>query len=75
MVERKLKTPAESAVETRYIVMPDQVNAYGTVFGGVIMSWIDMVAEWLLSGMQKAWPLLRALIGSPLKLQFMLASM
>ncbi|HOQ24472.1 MAG TPA: acyl-CoA thioesterase [Bacillota bacterium] len=44
MVERKLKTPAESAVETRYIVMPDQVNAYGTVFGGVIMSWIDMVA-------------------------------
>lgn len=41
---RKRKKPEESAVETRYIVMPDQANAYGTVFGGVIMSWIDMVA-------------------------------
>jgi acyl-CoA hydrolase len=38
------KTPRESAVETRYLVMPDQVNAHGTVFGGLIMSWIDMVA-------------------------------
>jgi acyl-CoA hydrolase len=38
------KTPRESAVETRYLVMPDQANAHGTVFGGVIMSWIDMVA-------------------------------
>lgn len=44
MSERKRKRPEESAVETRYIVMPDQANAYGTVFGGVIMSWIDMVA-------------------------------
>lgn len=24
--------------------MPDQANTYGTVFGGIIMSWIDMVA-------------------------------
>lgn len=38
------KTPRDSAVETRYLVMPDQVNAHGTVFGGIIMSWIDMVA-------------------------------
>jgi acyl-CoA hydrolase len=38
------KTPRESAVETRYLIMPDQVNAHGTVFGGLIMSWIDMVA-------------------------------
>lgn len=42
--QRKVKTPKESAIETRYLVMPDQVNTYGTVFGGVIMSWIDMVA-------------------------------
>jgi acyl-CoA hydrolase len=38
------KTPRDSAVETRYLIMPDQVNAHGTVFGGLIMSWIDMVA-------------------------------
>ena len=39
-----LKTPAESAVETRYLVMPGHANAFGTAFGGAIMSWIDMVA-------------------------------
>jgi acyl-CoA hydrolase len=38
------KTPAESAIETRYILAPHQVNSFGTAFGGVIMSWIDMVA-------------------------------
>jgi len=44
MSERKEKTPRESAVETRYVVMPDMANSYGTVFGGKIMSWIDMTA-------------------------------
>ncbi|PJZ71350.1 acyl-CoA thioesterase [Leptospira perolatii] len=39
-----LKTPKESAVETRHIVMPDHVNHYGTLFGGVLMSWIDLIA-------------------------------
>jgi acyl-CoA hydrolase len=39
------KTPAQSAVETRYLVMPQHANPYGTVFGGVIMEWIDMVAS------------------------------
>ena len=38
------KTPADSAVETRYLVMPGHANAFGTAFGGAIMSWIDMVA-------------------------------
>jgi acyl-CoA hydrolase len=38
------KSPGESAIETRYLVMPDQVNHYGTAFGGVILSWIDMAA-------------------------------
>lgn len=33
-----------SQVETRYIVMPDHANHYGTAFGGTIMAWIDMVA-------------------------------
>jgi acyl-CoA hydrolase len=38
------KAPSESAVETRYLVMPQQANPQGTAFGGAIVSWIDMVA-------------------------------
>ena len=38
------RAPRESAIETRYILAPHQVNALGTAFGGVIMSWIDVVA-------------------------------
>jgi acyl-CoA hydrolase len=37
--------PSLSAVETRYLVMPNDANPHGTVFGGVILSWIDMVAS------------------------------
>jgi acyl-CoA hydrolase len=44
MNEIVTKTPQESQVVTRYIVMPDHANHYGTAFGGVIMSWIDLVA-------------------------------
>lgn len=44
MEKQNGKTPAESGVESRYLVMPHQVNPQGTVFGGVIMAWIDMVA-------------------------------
>ena len=38
------KKPTDSAVESRYFLMPDQANQYGTAFGGAIMAWIDMVA-------------------------------
>lgn len=38
------KHPKDSSVETRNIVMPEHTNHYGTVFGGVIMSWIDIAA-------------------------------
>lgn len=38
------KSPGASAVETRHIVMPDHANHYGTLFGGTLMSWIDMIA-------------------------------
>jgi len=38
------RTPSYSRIETRYILAPHQVNALGTAFGGVIMSWIDTVA-------------------------------
>lgn len=40
----KVKTPRDSQVESRYIVMPQHANDYGIAFGGTIMSWIDMVA-------------------------------
>jgi acyl-CoA hydrolase len=44
MTNDKGKSPRESAVETRYLIMPHQANPQGTAFGGVIMGWIDMVA-------------------------------
>ena len=44
MSDLKPKTPAESSVTTRYLVMPEQANPHGTAFGGAIMAWIDMVA-------------------------------
>jgi len=45
MAKPKAKSPSESAVETRYLVMPHQANPHGTAFGGVIMAWIDMIAS------------------------------
>ncbi len=45
MASGSIKTPSDSAVETRYLLMPDQANPFGTAFGGAIMSWIDMVAS------------------------------
>lgn len=39
------KSPSQSTVETRYLLMPHQANPFGTAFGGVIVSWIDMVAS------------------------------
>jgi len=38
------RTPSQSAIETRYMVMPQHANQYGFMFGGVIVSWIDMIA-------------------------------
>ena len=40
----KGKSPKESVVETRYLLMPHQANPQGTAFGGAIVAWIDMVA-------------------------------
>ena len=39
-----IKTPGDSSVESRYVILPQHANHYGTAFGGVIMSWIDLVA-------------------------------
>jgi acyl-CoA hydrolase len=38
------KLASESAVETRFLVMPNDTNPQNSIFGGVVMSWIDMVA-------------------------------
>lgn len=38
------KRPKESIVETNHIVLPSHANNLGTVFGGTIMSWIDVAA-------------------------------
>jgi acyl-CoA hydrolase len=38
------KTPRDSQMETRYLVMPQHANDLGIVFGGTIMSWIDALA-------------------------------
>lgn len=39
-----LKTPSETAVEMREMVMPNHTNSHGNVFGGTVMSWIDIAA-------------------------------
>jgi acyl-CoA hydrolase len=44
MINRKKKNPNESKVETRYLLMPQDLNHHGTAFGGTIMSWIDTTA-------------------------------
>ncbi|MDB5037253.1 MAG: Acyl-CoA hydrolase [Bacteriovoracaceae bacterium] len=40
----KYKKPQESYVETNHLVLPSHANALGTIFGGVVMSWIDIAA-------------------------------
>lgn len=41
----KPKKVSESALETTYLVLPAHTNALGTIFGGYIMSWIDLTAS------------------------------
>ncbi|HXH29503.1 MAG TPA: acyl-CoA thioesterase [Bacteriovoracaceae bacterium] len=51
---KKMKTALESLCESRKMAMPDEINPHGTLFGGVMMSWIDKMgymcaqnyAEW-----------------------------
>ncbi len=38
------KKVSESAVEMRFLVMPNDTNPQNSIFGGVVMSWIDMAA-------------------------------
>ena len=40
----KTKTPSETSIEMREMVMPNHTNSHGTVFGGTVMGWIDIAA-------------------------------
>jgi acyl-CoA hydrolase len=46
MAEKKSagKSPSESYTSMTQIVLPGDANALGTIFGGKIMSWIDIAA-------------------------------
>ena len=43
-MKKPSKSPSESAVEMREMVMPNHANPQNTVFGGTVMSWIDIAA-------------------------------
>lgn len=40
----KKKTPESSRVEMTQIVLPQHTNSLGTIFGGVVLSWMDIAA-------------------------------
>ena len=37
-------TPHASRVETAQVVLPGLTNSHGTIFGGILMQWIDIAA-------------------------------
>ena len=43
-MSKSAKKPSDSSVEMREMVMPNNTNALNTVFGGTVMSWIDIAA-------------------------------
>jgi acyl-CoA hydrolase len=43
-VGQKKKTPRASRVETVQLVLPGLTNVHGTIFGGIMMQWIDIAA-------------------------------
>ena len=40
--KNKQRTPQDSAVEMTQMVLPGDANVLGSVFGGTVMSWIDI---------------------------------
>ena len=38
-------SPSQSLVQMTEIILPNHMNALGTAFGGVIISWIDIAAS------------------------------
>lgn len=48
-MQKKLKSPQDSQIEMRELVMPQHTNPQGTIFGGQIMAWIDIAAAMVAS--------------------------
>jgi acyl-CoA hydrolase len=48
-MSKKLKSPSLSQTQMRQLVMPQHTNPQGTIFGGQIMSWIDIAAAMVAS--------------------------
>ena len=42
---QKAVSPSISFVQMTELILPNHMNALGTVFGGVIMSWIDIAGS------------------------------
>jgi acyl-CoA hydrolase len=38
------RSPSASRVETAQVVLPGLTNSHGTIFGGILMQWIDIAA-------------------------------
>jgi acyl-CoA hydrolase len=43
-MKKAVKSPSETSIEMREMVMPHHTNPQNTVFGGTVMSWIDVAA-------------------------------
>lgn len=41
----KLPDSKKSSLETTHLVLPEHTNAMGNIFGGTVMSWIDITAS------------------------------
>ncbi len=44
MNDNKHQTPRDSQLVMRELVMPNHTNPQNTIFGGIVMSWIDLAA-------------------------------
>ena len=40
-----VKTPRDSQVQMQEMVLPQHINPQSTIFGGVVMSWVDIAAS------------------------------
>ena len=45
IIERSSKKPCDSQTEQTYLMRPCYLNAYGNLFGGQLMEWIDEIAS------------------------------
>ncbi len=53
------RTPRASRVETAQLVLPGLTNSHGTIFGGILMQWID-VAGAIAAGRHAGGPVVTA---------------